>query len=350
MKPEAIARFIRKWWKPLAGVAGFAVMVVYAGGMLHEKTAPDALARTAGRELPAGAEVIRVAKSAVASQIDIIGSTASDRMIQISPRLVAVVDEVAVKAGDRVAAGQVLVRLDDREIRQQLTAAEAALKQAEAELRRTRQLFEKNASTEQALTAAETAHQSALANVDQIRVMLSYATVTSPIDGIVAESRVEAGDMANPGGVLLSVYDPTDMRLEVPVPVRLIDRFEMGQERIATLDFPSGTYTAVVKEIVGEIDPMSRTRRVKLQLDTRGEDILPGTFGRIWVAGDERRAIVLPAPAVLRIGQLEMVDAVENGRVFRRLIKSAPGSDGAREILSGLKDGDTILATPVEEK
>lgn len=350
MKLNRLTAFLKSWWKPLAGAAGMAVMVVYAGGMLHEKTSPEMLPRKAGRPVPDGAPVIDLAPRVIASRIDIVGSTASERSIQISPRLSAEVVEILASAGDRVTNGQVLVRLDDRTIREQVTAAEAMLRQAESEYRRTRQLFEKDATTEQALTAAESAYKAAAANAEQISVLRSYATVVSPIDGIITERHIEAGDLAHPGQALLGLYDPTDMRLEVPVPVRLIDQFQLGQERIATLDFPSGVHTAIVTEIVGDIDARSRTRRVKLRLSSAGGDILPGTFGRIWAETDPREAVLIPPAAIVRVGQLEMVDLVSGDRILRRLIKTGPVHDGEVEVLSGLNPGDRILAQPAREE
>jgi RND family efflux transporter MFP subunit len=261
----------------------------------------------------------------------------------MSARMSAAVQEVFVSAGDRVKAGQILLTLDDRELREQLTAGEAQLSQAAAEFRRARQLFERNATTEQALTAAESAFNTAKANVDRIKIMLTYATVASPIDGIVTERRIEAGDLANPGQILLAIFDPANMRLEVPVPVRLISKFTLGQELVASLEYPAKSYAAVVTEIVGEIDPLSRTRRVKLRLNDTQGDVLPGTFGRIWVEEEARPAVFIPAEAISRVGQLDQVQVVKDDRMIRRLIKTGREQDGQIEVLSGLSAGDRIV-------
>ena len=332
------------YWKPLVAVAALGAMIVYAGGFLHKKTPPDQLAISAGEPIPAGSVIQEVRATPHAPRIDVVGTTTSDRRIQLSARIGGYVQDVTVVAGDPVKAGQTLVVLDDREIREQLAAAESQLAQASAEQRRAQQLFERQATTEQALTAAESAFQTARANVERTKVMLSYATVTAPMDGIVAERNIEVGDLANPGQLLLSMFDPTNMRIEVPVPVRLVHQFQLGQTREVALEFPNRTFKAEVTEIVGQIDPQSRTRRVKLRLLDAASEVLPGSFGRVWVEDAPRPALLVPAAALFQVGQLDMVHvALDDQRMSRRMVKTGARIGDQVDIVSGLADGTRIV-------
>lgn len=110
------------------------------------------------------------------------------------------------------------------------------------------------------------------------------------------------------------------------------------------LEYPAGWYTGVVSEIVGEINPASRTQLVKLTMDAKSAQILPGTFGRIWVESDPIPGIRIPQSAIIRVGQLEMVQLVQDGRIIRRLVKTGSVIGDQVEILSGLSDGDRIAA------
>jgi RND family efflux transporter MFP subunit len=165
---------------------------------------------------------------------------------------------------------------------------------------------------------------------------------------MVTDRRVEIGDLANPGQVLLQVYDPENMRMEVPVPVRLIETLSLGQTVAIELDRPKGPFNGRVEEIVMEIDPLSRTQQVKVRIDAPGGRVLPGTFGRIWVRDEPHAAILVPPESVVRIGQLEMVGVVQDQRVIRRLVKTGPRYGQQIEILSGLKEGEEILLTPAK--
>lgn len=332
----------KKYMKPILVLAGFGFMIVYAGGFLHKKTPPDTLLVPPGEPLPEGVELVPVVSSLRSPRVEVIGTTASDRRIQISARMSAYVDEVLVGAGDRVTNGQALLVLDRRELREQLAAGEAQLNQAMTEYRRTKQLFDRNAATDQAMTASQSGYNSAKAEVERIKIMLTYATITSPIDGVVTERKIEAGDLASPGLVLLSIFDPANMRLEVPVPVRLINKFSLGQKLTAKLDYPEGSYEAEVTEIVGEIDPLTRTRRIKLRLFNTEGKVLPGTYGRIWVDEAPRASIFIPVRAVQSVGQLDMVHVVRDNRMIKRLVRLGGTQEQDVEVLSGLSDGDVI--------
>lgn len=340
---------LKKSLKLLLGLIGLAAVVVWSGGFLGEKTAPGKLEHQAGIAIPAGAATFEVKAETAPVRVEVVGTTASEEKINLSARIPATVEQVFASAGDRVTKGQKLIALDARDIRQKLAAAEAQLNQAQTEYERAKKLFESQATTEQALTAARAMFNAAKAQVEEVKVMLTYAQVESPIAGIVTERRVEAGDLANPGMLLLAVYDPLRMRLEAPVPVRLIDRLALGQEVEVVLDRPARAFKGSVAEIVSEVDAATRTQLVRVHLDGVEGDVLPGTFGRLWVEAEPREAVFVPSAAVVRIGQLAFVQVVRDGRAFRRLVKTGPARGDQIEILSGLRAGDVILAQPVQE-
>ena len=308
----------------------------------------DAVQVERGSAMPTGAATITVKSEPVAPRIEIIGTVSSEHIIHLSARLSAYVKEINVAAGSVVTQGQTLVVLDDRDLREQLAGAEAQLRQAEKEFQRAQQLYREKATTEQALTSAENAFHGAQAQADAVRVMLSYAVIKAPMDGVVTDRRIEAGDLANPGQLLLTMFDPQRMRLEAPVPARLIGKLPLNTRVAVQLEHPNTSLHGTVTEIVSEVDALSRTRKVKIQLDGAKGDGLPGTFGRLAVEETPHPAVLLPPTAILHLGQLEMVQVVENGRVLRRLVKTGPLVDGRLEILSGLNDGDVVLATAKE--
>ncbi len=314
-----------------------------------KKVGPDEAVQAApGVPLPAGAATVTVQSEPVAPRIEIIGTVSSERIIHLSARLGAYVKEINVAAGSVVTQDQTLVVLDDRELHDQLAGAEAQRRQAEKEFQRAQQLFREKATTEQALSAAENAFHAAQAQSDAMRVMLSYAVIKAPMDGVVTDRRIEAGDLANPGQVLLALFDPQRMRLEAPVPARLIGKLPLQTQVDVKLEHPDRSLRGTVTEIVSEVDALSRTRKVKIRLEGSKGEILPGTFGRLCVEETPHAAMLLPATAILHLGQLEMVQVAENGHLLRRLVKTGPAYDGRIEILSGLNAGEVVLATAKE--
>ncbi len=336
-----------KFWQAVGAIAALILIIMAMAGAFQKRVEPGIVPDEAVIPVPEGAETVVIRTETIRPVVQAVGTVASEELVHLSARIPAYVSEVLVTAGDRVKTGDVLVRLDDRDLRQQLAAAEADLRRAEAELRRTRELFKTEAATQRDLDAAEAAYEGAKARLEGIQVSLSYAAIRAPVDGVVVDRRVEAGDLASPGTVLLAVYDPNRMRLESPVPVRLIGRLKPGAEFSVELERPAGITRGVVSEIVAEVDPRSRTQLVKVSLPDVGGRVLPGTFGRLLIPGDERSAILVPEEAVYRVGQLAMVQAVVDGRLVRRAICLGTSRGGRIEVLAGLDDGDEILLRPV---
>jgi RND family efflux transporter MFP subunit len=344
-KGSMMMRFL-KW--PVS-IMALALMIAWTGGVFHAKTAAGKLDVVQGKALPENAETYTVQVKQVAPRIDVVGTVASEESVHLSARISAYVSSIFASAGQSVKKGQVLIELDSREMREKLTLANIQLKQSRTEYNRTLSLYKKKAATEQSLTAAESMYNAAQSQVAEINVMLTYTRIKSPINGIVTDRRIERGDLANPGHTLLSVYDPLNMRMEVPVPVRLIEKLPLGQTVEISLDRPTRPFKGRVSEIVSAIDPLSRTQEVKVRIDNKKADILPGTFGRVWVREDPHPAIIVPASAVILLGQLEMVYLVQDNRVVRRMVKSGPSFGKKIEILSGLSQGDVILIFPLKE-
>ena len=339
-----------KLWRPLAGIIGLIVIIVWAGGSCNSRVSPGKVSYNPGVAVENNAKIFTAASETITPRIDVVGTVASEEKIHLSSRTSAYVKKVFVSAGARVVKEQPLITLDDREIREQMRAAGSRYKLAETEYKRSRRLFEKEAATEKMLVAAESMYATAGAELQRIQVMLSDTKITSPIDGIVIDRRVEAGDLANPGQILLTVYDPKRMRLVAPVPVRLVNKLSLNQKVDVVLDRPKETYSGMVTEIVSEIDPMTRTQQVKVFLEGTSEDVLPGTFGRLFVEDEPRDGILVPLKSVYRIGQLEFVQVVEENRAYRRLVRTGPAGNNAIEIISGLDGGEKILVNPIKEQ
>ncbi len=324
--------------------AAIAVFVIMAGasGAFRSRMPGGSLSVEAGEPIPPNGNTITVSKTQIPDHIRLSGTVHSERQIHLSARLSAFVEAVHVSAGDRVPEGQLLLELDERELREEQAAAQAALQQAETAFQRSERLLETNATTPQAHEAAESAYRAAKAQAERVNVMLTYARILAPIDGVVADRFVEAGDLASMGQPLLTIFDPASLRIEVPVPASLIQHFAVNKTFSITLDQEPTARTATVTEIVSAFDPVTRTRRVKLHIAEAGENVLPGMYGYVVVPTGHIQSILLPPDAIKTVGQLESVMLVVNDRLQRRLVRTGPEHDGMIRILSGLQDGDKV--------
>jgi len=314
-----------------------------------------------GRTPPSQAEARRpantvaVQRRTVTEWYEAVGTVRPRIEARIEPQVSAQIRAVAVRPGDAVRRGQLLVALDDRRFRSRLdqarqaaVAAEAAHVQARSEYQRIRNYFEVEAATERQLekaregltrTAAEVRRTEEM--VREAEIALGYTRLQAPENGKVLKRLAEPGDLASPGRPLLLLETSGTFRLEAFVREGLVKQIAPGLRLPVRIDALELHTDAVVEEIVPYADPETRTFLVKAALPLE-PDIYSGMFGKLKVPVKELEVVVVPAAAVRSVGQLEMVTVQEGDHWRSRFVKTGRTIDGKVEVLSGLDGGETI--------
>ncbi|HCY84672.1 MAG TPA: efflux RND transporter periplasmic adaptor subunit, partial [Desulfobacteraceae bacterium] len=203
---------------------------------------------------------------------------------------------------------------------------------------------------EEGVQAARTAIRQAREVVREAQIALGYAGISSPADGVVVARLVDPGDLAVPGKPLLTVQTSGALRLEARVREGLIRKVIQGQTYPVEIQTLGHTLEATIEEIVPYADPETRTFLVKAALpETVG--VFPGMFGRLLVPAAREEALLIPEAALVRVGQLEMVNVmtgdkgkyhsvyVKTGRVLKEKDPAAPAKI---EVLAGLDGSETL--------
>lgn len=285
-----------------------------------------------------------------------VGTVRAVHETTLGSKLLARVVEVNLRAGQKVRAGDVLVRLDDTDLKAKFEQAKAAVASAEAaraqaaqdEQRATRLLPSRAISasdhekTVTALRAAEADLRRAEETVKEVRATLDWATIRSPIDGTVIDKKVDVGDMVTPGQMLVTLFDPARMQLVASVRESLTHRLKEGQDIGVEIEKLNKQCSGTISEIVPEAQSASRTFQVKVT-GPCPPGIYSGMFGRLLIPLEEEAILVVPARAVRSIGQLQLVDVVEDGRVVRRSVRTGRRIGADVEVLSGLQEGEQVV-------
>jgi membrane fusion protein, multidrug efflux system len=341
----------------LGFTAGAVVLMLWLDGGF----APKVLAR-ASHEAPANsigegrAVAARLLRLPVVESA--VGTIRAVHETSVGSKLLARVVGVNLKAGQKVKSGEVLVRLDDTDLRARLQQAKAAAASTEAVMvqnaadeKRYAVLVKKNVISRQEYEKAATALRASEADVvrtqetaKEIQAVLDWATVRSPIDGTVIDKKVDVGDMVSPGQILLTLFDPKRMQLVASVRESLAHQLQVGQGIDVQVEGLRKQYQGTISEIVPEAQSASRTFHVKVT-GPCPTGIYTGTFGRILIPLEEEQILVIPQQAVRRVGQLELVEVVESGRATRRAIRTGRSLDENVEVVSGLQGGEWVLVS-----
>ena len=336
-----------------------------------------------------------VAATAVerAERIEAGGVVTASQTATVSSRVAAPVTEVLVRAGDRVRAGDVLVRLDARDMaaraqqagattnaaEESLAAARSAQVAAAAEQKlaaawhaRISRLRERNAATAQefdeaearlAAAAARTATAQAgiaqaaaqlaavRANADVVGINESYTAIRAPFGGEVTERFTDPGNLASPGQPLLQLDALGRRRVEARVDEARVGYIHSGDSVAVVLGGTDAgrtgtiTLTGTVIEVARAVAADQRAFTVKVALPA---NTMPrtGTFARVQFDGAPRRALVVPADAVRTQGQLRSVFVVSSGVARIRLVQTGDSTRDGIEIVAGLDAGEMVVVGP----
>ncbi len=284
-------------------VAGAGVLLLWLSGRFESKVpmGPD---RVQVPQVKNPGRVIQVRTVRLPLSETAIGTIRAVHETTIGSKLLARVIEVNLKAGQKVQQGEVLMRLDDTDLRARLkqsqaalTAAEAARAQAEADVNRFAKLLKTRAVSEQEYGQAATALKTSDAelnrakeNINEVQATLDFATIRSPMDGIVIDKKVDVGDMVTPGQMLATLLDPKRMQLVASVRESLAHRLQINQTIEVQIENFNKQCSGTISEIVPEAQSASRAFQVKV-IGPCPLGVYSGMFGRILIPLDEEEVL-----------------------------------------------------------
>ncbi len=304
------------------------------------------------------------------------GTVRAKVISDISSRIMGSVTTINVKQGDRVRKGDLLLTIDDRDLKQRAKAAEQEYKEALKSLESAKQnkslldttyiryknLFDEKAISQQEIDEienkknltkfeyerAKAAVEKAAAYRREAEIHLGFTKIAAPIPGIVTQKRIEVGNMAEPGTPLMILEDDSSFRLDAYVDEILSEKLRVGMPVKVKIDALQMETIGEIYEIVPSIDPTSRTFLIKI--DLKDENLNTGLYGRVMIPIGKKEVLLIPKNSIVEKGQLVGVYVVDDrGSVNYRLVKLGRDFDGKSEVLSGLKSGERIIVDGVEK-
>lgn len=337
-----------------------AMLLSFACG--EEKASPEPVIR------PVRTEAVYATGSARTRTFS--GTSQAALESRLSFKVSGTIAKLAVAVGDRVGAGDVIAKIDDRDYRLQVQEAEAALNSAKAQARsaesnygRVRALYENRNASANDLDAARAASESAGAQVrrsekavELSRSQLSYTSLLSPVAGSIASVMVEENENVSPGHVVVLLSSGNQLEVNVAIPEILIAQIREGDDTIVTFDaLPGKTFPAAVTEVGVSSAGGGTTFPVLVSLKHTDPACRPGmaaevefTFG----GADSRPRLIVSAFSVGedRAGRFVFVaepsgDGMATAQ--RRSVTVGELTETGIEIVEGIEDGEQIVTAGV---
>lgn len=287
--------------------------------------------------------------------LDIQGSVDTKENILIQPEFSGTLTSLTVKAGDRVSKGQILGRVDDAGMSQQLASAENQYSLAKTTYERQKNLWDKKIGSEIQFLQAQTQMISAQKAVAQIKAQLSKTVIRAPFTGTIDEVFVEKGQVVSPSAQgLMRIVNLANMYVATTVPESYIGKLKMGDLVDVYLTSLGKTYKGKVRQVGNFINPNNRSFGIEVSLPNPDNLLRPNQVAKLKITDyTNKNAIVVPTGVIQKDGSgSNYVYVVQEsngktGTAKKVIVEIGKSSENVTEIVSGLSANDIIVVEGV---
>lgn len=333
------------------------VFTAFACTLLLTGCAEKKVAVASSGTSPQPVEVTPVIKQDMIETLNLVGSVAANESAVIRPETTGLVKSIHFEEGQQVKKGDLLVKIDDAELRAQLGQTESRYKLAELNLHRAERLGESQSNSVAEVDRARSEFDSAKSDLDLIRVRLDRTEVRAPFDGVVGGRTLSPGDYVNSQSQITSINDLSRLKIDFQVPERFAAKvrpgttFKVRSSALATgVELDGQVYfTASV------VDRATRSSEVKGLMKGEESGLKPGMFANVELVLDVRQAVLtVPEGAILTTTTGTQVIAIksENGGMITDfvLVKTGLRAKGYVEVApvkGELSEGRQVVASGV---
>ena len=283
--------------------------------------------------------------------IEIQGNVDTKKNILIYPETSGILNQLNVKAGQKVTKGQVLARIDDGGIAAQVAQAETQLALSQTTFDRQKRLWDQKIGSEIQFLQAKTSLESQQKAVAQLKSQLAKTIVRAPFSGTIDDVMTEQGKVVAPGQELFRIVSLTDMYVAATVPENYLERVELGAPVNVYIKPIGKTYEGKIRQVGNFINPNSRTFKIEVALPNPENLLRPNQVAVLKILDyTTKDAILIPENIVqqksndrLIVYTIENKEGEEQPVAVEKEVKTGYTSGAYTEIKSGLKVGDKII-------
>ena len=322
-------------------------------------------------------EAAPVARAEIEERLELVGNLVGAATVEVAPRVDGRLREIRVRLGDPVTEGQIVGRVEDDELQQQLSQREASYEVARATVRqreadlalarttrdRSQTLFARELVARQELDDAEARHQAAQAQLDlaraqfdeagarlaELRINLENTVLLSPVDGFIGRRYLDPGAYVSSNTAVVSVVDVRLVRLLANIVERDLRMVREGVTAHIEVDaFPDESFTGRVARVAPVLDPATRTAEIEIEIPNPDFRLKPGMYARVGLAvGSKSGALVVPREALVVRTSARGVFVVHEAGDARnaRFAALVTGLEDDRyvEVVEGVAEGDRVV-------
>lgn len=339
-RPSALIRFL---------VFLLVTAAVSAGGWIYWKRAQQAAATpSTPKAAPKGAQLVTTARVKTENftlDLDAIGTVQAYESADISSNVTERVTGLFFNDGDHVQQGTLLATLSDSEEQAMLASAKATLAEEEREIARLQNLVKDGAAPEARLAERRTLADIARQKILEAEAKLADRRISAPFDGWLGLRRISVGALVTPGAVIAQLDKIDVVKIDFSVPETYLGLVKAGTAISARAETAKNRrFEGKISRLDSRLDPVTRSVAARAEVPNPDLVLKPGMLVMVTLVGEPRLSLAIPERSLVPVGSKSYVFAITDNQAGRIEVKTGRRKPGSVEILSGLTEGQVIVA------
>ncbi|MBS1643615.1 MAG: efflux RND transporter periplasmic adaptor subunit [Bacteroidetes bacterium] len=304
--------------------------------------------KASGNARPKGitAEGYVVKETPYASTYVASGNLIANEMLELHPEVSGRVTQIFFKEGAQVRKGQLLVQLNDADVRAQIAKLRAQRQLQVLTQSRQNELLKIGGISQQDYDATRTTLQGIDADIAVNEAQLTRLRIVAPFDGVVGLRNISPGAIVSPSTIVATLQQLSPLKMDFDLPAQYSPYLHLGQSVQFYVDGNRDTSLGRIEAIEPGADPSTRTIKARAIVPNAARKLLPGTFAHVTIAfGSEAKTIQVPSQCIIPTTHDKKVVLLKSGLASMQVVATGDRNDDSVQITSGLQPGDTILTT-----
>lgn len=331
----------------------FTILLLIIGGLVVFRITKNAGQEEKGKDKgdkkpPTQVTAIVLKTQLFDDDLSLSGSVDANEQIEIHSEVSGVVESINFQEGSKVNKGQLLFKVNDVELRAQLVQAKTKETLASENERRAKLLLQKEAISQEEYDVASADYRSAKAQTQLITAQIGKTSVRAPFSGTIGLRSISPGTYITPAVSVANLVNTSKLKITFSIPEKYATQIKMNTVLSFTVAGSTEVYKAKIYAIEPGIAVNTRTLQVRALTDNSNGKLLPGVFADIILPLDQiKDAIIVPSEAIVPVQSGKKVFIANNGQAKEIKIESSTRTASSILVLSGLKEGDTLITSGV---
>ncbi|WP_138429324.1 efflux RND transporter periplasmic adaptor subunit [Fodinibius saliphilus] len=290
-------------------------------------------------------EVAIANKGDIAAHYSSTATLEADEEATVVAKVRGIVETLHVEEGDVVNTGDLLVQLEDEQLKLEAQQAKATMDRLKNELNRKKELYQKELISAQEYENAKYEYQAQKSAYELAQLQVKHTKITAPIDGIISDRMIKVGNMINTDQEVFQITDFDPLLAVLNVPEHEMNKLEKGQPANIKVDaIPGKIFSGNVLRISPVVNAETGTFKVTVSIKDESRQLKPGMFGRVRIVYDtHQNTLMVPKNSVMTEDGTSSVYIINNNMAYRRNVRTGYINGENIEVLEGLSPSDTVV-------